>query len=222
MHTSNLSRLTSLPLIAVLATGAHGCIVGVESEDQLDELAGRGGGGNGAPSGSHFQLNILGMERGKTADLSNNDGRRIFVPLFGKSRIGLSEGEFQVIDANGTDGSAAFQLPNPDPDGDGVTSYVVFARALGTPGGSSTTTTCATDPTTGDLVCSDDSLVLVRNRGGSKFRDVSSELLFITTDIDGDGDVESVPLFGEELEGFFWDYDNAGLRLAQLRFYPLP
>jgi hypothetical protein len=28
-----------------------------------------------------------------------------------------------------------------------------------------------------------------------------------------------LPLFAEELEGYFWEYDNNGLKLLQLRFY---
>lgn len=175
--------------------------------------------GNGSLSGSHYSLNIIGVPRDKTADMTGNSGHRIFVSLNGNTKIDLSEGDFQVLDANGTDGRAGFQLPNPDPDGDGVTSYSVFARALGTPGGSSTTTTCATDPDTGDIVCSQDSLVLVRDRGGSKFNNVSRELLFIYADLDGDGTTERYALFDDALMDYFWDYDNQGLKLAQFRFY---
>lgn len=202
-----------------LLTGAlaTGCVMDYESELGVAE-----GRGNGAPSGSHFILNIIGQDKSKSVDPTGGSGRRIFVPLEGKSQILLSEGlEFAVLDANGTDGKAAFQLPNPDPDGDGVTEYAVFARALGTPGGSSTATTCATDPVTGELFCSTKALVLARKKGKSSFTDVSRELLSITADIDGDGDLETVPLFGDSLEGFFWDYDNQGLRLAQLRFYDI-
>ncbi len=180
---------------------------------------GGGGGGNGAPSGSHYNLNIIGVAHDKTADLSTGDGHRIFVDLSGSTKINLREGDFLVLDANGTDGTAAFQLPDPDPDGDGVTSYSVFARALGTPGGSSLTTTCATDPTTGEVVCSTESLLLVRSGGRSKFTNVSRELLSVSVDLDGDGTLERVPLFGDELQDFFWQYDNNGLKLAQLRFY---
>ena len=175
--------------------------------------------GNGAPSGSHYDLNIIGVPKTKTADMTGSSGHRIFVPLTGTTKINLSEGDFQVLDANGTDGSAAFQLPNPDPDGDGVTSYSVFARALGTPGGSSITTTCATDPTTGDTVCSDQSMVLIRDKGGSKFTNVSKTLLYVYADLDGDGTVEKVPLFSDQLQDYFWNYDNNGLKLAQIRFY---
>jgi hypothetical protein len=178
--------------------------------------------GNGAPSGAHYNLNIIGVPKGKSADMTGNEGHRIFVPLAGTTKINLSEGEFQVLDANATDGTGAFQLPNPDPDADGITTYSVFARALGTPGGSSTTTTCATDPTTGEIVCSTLSMVLVRSTGGSKFTNVSRELLYVVADIDGDGDLDKVPLFDDRLEDFFWEYDNNKLKLAALRFYEIP
>ena len=89
---------------------------------------------------NHYNLNIIGVPKAKTADMTGDSGHRIFVPLTGKVSISLKEGDFQVLDANGTDGKASFQLPNPDPDNDGTTLYSVYARALGKPGGSSATT----------------------------------------------------------------------------------
>lgn len=179
--------------------------------------------GNGAPSGAHYTLNIIGVSKDKAAEMDGNNGSRIFVPLWGKAKINLTEGDFGVLDANGTDNDGAtFALPNPDPDADGVTEYSVFARALGTPGGSSTTTTCATDPETLDEICSTESMVLVRNKGKSSFDNVSRELLYVYYDLDGDGTAELIPLFDDRLEDYFWDYDNNGLRLAQLRFYEMP
>lgn len=196
----------------VFAVSSAACIVG---EDESLVIAGKGG--NGAPSGSHYTLNIIGTGD-KSANLTGGSGSRIFVPLSGSAKINLSEGDFAVLDANGTDGTAAFRLPSPDPDGDGVTSYSVYARALGTPGGSSTTTTCAYDKD-GALVCSSESMVLVRSGGASRFTNVSRELLYVMADIDGDGDLDRVPLFSDQLQDYFWQYDNNGLRLAQLRFY---
>ena len=179
--------------------------------------------GNGAPSGSHYTLNIIGVPQEKSADMTSDNGigSRIFVPLEGNSKILLTEGDFAVLDANGTDGSASFQLPNPDPDNTGHTEYSVYARALGTPGGSSTTTTCATDPDTLDEICSTESMVLVRDSKGGKstFTNYSRELLYVYYDLDGDGTTERYPLFDDRLEDYFWDYDNKGLRIAQLRFY---
>lgn len=175
--------------------------------------------GSGAPSGAHYNLNIIGVSKGKSASLTGGSGHRIFVPLAGSTQILLGQGDFSVLDANGTDGSASFQLPNPDPDNDGVTDYSVYARALGKPGGSATATTCATDPTTGETYCSVESAVFVREKGKSSFSNVSKQLLYVYADLDGDGTVERLPLFDDRLEGYFWQYDNNGLRIVQLRFY---
>jgi len=179
--------------------------------------------GNGFPSGAHFNLNIIGVPKEKSADMTGNSGHRIFVKLWGNTKIKLAEGEdFQVLDANGTDGEAMFQLPNPDPDNDGMTEYSVYARALGKPGGIATVTTCAEDEFD-NTWCNtgDDVLVMVRSKGKSTGRNVSRQLLYIYADIDGTG-VKRYPLFDEALEDYYWSYDNSGLKLLQLRFYPIP
>jgi len=170
--------------------------------------------GNGAPAGAHYNLNVIGVPKAKTADMTGDEGRRIFVSLSGKIQILLSPGEFAVLDANGTDGSAAFQMPSPDPDNDGVTEYSVFARALGKPGGSATMTLCAEDPTTLDTFCSIYSVVPVREKGKNSFTNVSRELLYAFVDLNGDGQVERIPIFDPALQGYFWGYDNNGLKLC--------
>jgi hypothetical protein len=45
--------------------------------------AGTGTTGNGGPSGSHYTLNIIGVPKGKSADMTGNNGSRIFVLLNG-------------------------------------------------------------------------------------------------------------------------------------------
>ncbi len=179
--------------------------------------------GNGGPSGAHYTLNIIGVSKEKDADMTGNKGHRIFVKLSGKSKIWLAEGpDFEVLDANATDGNGGkFMLPNPDPDNDGVTEYAVYARALGKPGGTSTTMTCATEKETGDEYCSTYSKVLTREKGKSSFDNVTRDLLYIYQDLDDDGQLERYPLFHDDLEGFYWGYDNNGLKLAQLRFYEI-
>jgi hypothetical protein len=181
--------------------------------------------GNGAPNGPHYDLNIIGVSKAKTAlmkddGLTGQYGHAIFVKEDGSSKILLSQGAtFQVLDKNGTDNDGAkFQLPAPDPDGDGTTQYSVFARALGKPSGSATVTTCGTDPT-GEMECSIISLKLDASSRPSKFTNVSKYLLYIYADVDEDTTVDRVPLFGNNWKDFFWDYDNNGLKLAQLRFY---
>lgn len=174
---------------------------------------------NARLSGSHYSLNIIGVPKGKTATMDNNSGHRIFVNLDGNSKIFLSEGDtYEVLDANGTDtNGASFQLPNPDPDNDGITEFSVWARPLGQPGGNAILTTCAIYQ--GEEVCSTENSVFVREKGGSKFVNVSKSLLYIYADLDEDGDVERYPLFDDALEGYYWNYDNNGLKLLQLRFY---
>ncbi len=179
--------------------------------------------GNGSPSGAHYNLNIIGVAKGKTADMTGSSGHRIFVPLVGTCQIKLGLGDFGVVDGNCTDNNGAqFTLPNPDSDNDGITTYSVWARALGKPGGSSETTTCATDVATQELYCSIYSMVQVRGTGKSSFTNVSKQLLYVYADIDGDGTVDRMPLFDDRLQDYYWQYDNNGLRLMQLRFYEVP
>ena len=59
-------------------------------------LATGAGAGNGAPSGPHYNLNIIGVSKGKTADMTNSDGHSLFVPLQGQCKINLQQGAFQV------------------------------------------------------------------------------------------------------------------------------
>jgi len=189
--------------------------------------------GNGAPSGPHYNLNIIGVPKDKTAAMDGNDGHRIFVKLWGSNtKIMLTEGDFAVLDANGTDGTAAFQLPNPDPDGDGVTVYSVYVRALGKQGGSAKMQTCYTDGA--DTWCAVEieggvsQITIERGKGKQTFDNVSKDLLYVdvclAVDLDTGEctDSEVIPLFGDEALEYFWDYDNDGLKLAQLRFYEIP
>jgi hypothetical protein len=39
------------------------------------------GGGNGAPSGPHYNLNLIGMEKGKYPDMTNSNRHTIFIAL---------------------------------------------------------------------------------------------------------------------------------------------
>ncbi|MDP3954814.1 MAG: hypothetical protein Q8Q15_00435 [bacterium] len=205
----------------------------------LPVIAGNSETGNGAPSGAHYNLNIIGVPKDKNADFSGGNGHRIFVDLgktgqVASTRINLIEGPFDVIDANGTDGTAAFQLPNPDLDGDGTTAYSVYVRALGKPGGKATMQSCY-EEVDGSTWCAVDfiggvePIYLERTKGQQKFQNVSKDLLYIDYWVDADGDgivdtseVTQIPLFSNDLLEYFWQYDNQGLKLAQLRFYEVP
>jgi hypothetical protein len=204
-------------ILVMLALSVSAPVLASKSENGMAN-------GNGAPSGAHFNLNIIGVPKDKKADMTKDTGigHRIFVPLKGKAKLMLQEGDtFVVIDANGTDGPAKFQLPNPDPDNDGITFYSVWARPVGKPGGSANMTTGATDPVTGEEVYSLESYVAVRSKGKSSFTNVSRQLLYIYADLDGDGNAERYPIFDDVLEDYFWNYDNNGLKILQLRFYEI-
>ena len=105
-------------------------------------------------------------------------------------------------------------------------------------------TTCATvlvDPDqiagSGDeyeeVLCSLDNYVAFREKGKPQTELVTDQLLFLQVNIDGTATdtlttclatkygtrVQDVPLFDDCFESYFWDYDNNGLKLLQLRFY---
>jgi len=187
--------------------------------------------GNGALSGQHYSLNIIGVPRDKSTNPEWASGHVIFVDL-GRKDLQVTTkillvlsptGTFDVIDKNGTDGEASFSLPAPG-------SYTVWARALGTPGGKAKITTCAADITLSDpgTVCSTQNTVFVREAGHSKFQNVTDALTTIILDPVANAaavtacGATTVSLFDPCLQGFFWQYDNNGLKLLQVRFYPNP
>jgi hypothetical protein len=123
-------------------------------------------------------------------------------------------------------------VPAAEADVVPTANYQVWARALGKPGGSATVTTCAT--VQGELQCSLENAVLTRTKGTKPvFTDVTDALTSLVVEycfagFDADGvclDTELVTriaLFAGDTQDWFWNYDNNGLRLAQLRFYDVP
>jgi hypothetical protein len=176
-------------------------------------------------NGAHYNLNIIGVAKDKTADMDDTHGHTIFVKLEGKSKIWLSEGDFQVLDRNGTDADGArFQLPVPDADDDGEFDYQVVARALGKPGGEAEITTCYVDPNTGEDFCFGEVVTLKRSKGRPHWQNVTKALLTVVIcEYDYVNEIPfncyTINLFDEDL-AYFWEYTNKGLKLAQLRFYP--
>ena len=154
---------------------------------------------------------------------------------------------FQVLDANATDRDGAeFTMPD-----DVYSSYKVYARALGTPGGKAAMTLCANEtagtvdgnyPDDVETWCSINQMVMERDKGPSKAEDVTDVLFTLTILVDTDDvkdyaltaclgnaglinladdqlQVADVPIFHSCFEDYFWNYDNNGLKLLQLRFY---
>ncbi len=71
--------------------------------------------GNGAPSGPHYNLNLIGKDKTDILPGDTQGGNRIFVNLYGKSTIWLNESDtFAVIDPDATDKNGGlFDLPAP-------------------------------------------------------------------------------------------------------------
>lgn len=206
--------------------------------------------GNPCPGDKEFQLNIIGMDKGKAPPMDNNDGHRIFVWLNGKSQIymtgdtspavGLQCGnKFDVLDANATDGDGATLLvpcdpltaTNLDPD----VCFDVYATPLGTPGGhTNIDVVCAFDATC--LGCDIDGgscdlgtldVELAGHNGKPQQTNISS--VFRATgciDLDASGTCNTGDIafrnewiFNiEQLLYYYWDYDNYGNRVVQIRF----
>lgn len=212
-------------------------------------------------NGSHYTLNIIGMQKDKTATMDTSNGHVIFVPLDGSTKINLQEGDdFAVLDANATDKDGALlQLPNPGLDPyiiggdmsgvDTISDYSVFVRPLGKPGGFATITTCAdlnasaledflsaklqktvlVNASNPDAVVSIEQVgqdITMRTTGKTSFTNVTAQLLTIVFQVeitvDGETMIETVrvPIFNDILENEYWQYDNNGLKLLQVRFYP--
>ena len=176
-----------------------------------------------------YKMNILGHPGTPSSSMLNDEGKRLFVKLNGNTRVLLSPGPFDILDANGTDGSAAFQLPNPDPDDDGVTWYGVYIRTKGKPGTSMHLTTCGTgdfdnDPLTPDEeLCSLEIAMAVRGTGKPKVENVSRQLLTMCIDTDGDATCdERVFLFDDRAHDYVWSVDNFGVRNVEVRFLEIP
>jgi hypothetical protein len=94
---------------------------------------------------------------------------------------------------------------------------------------------CYTDAQTGDTWCAVDiaggvsPITVERTKGGAqKFTNVSKDLLYVDVCLAVDATTGACtqsqvqPLFSDALDSYYWQYDNQGLRVAQLRFYELP
>jgi hypothetical protein len=180
----------------------------------------------GFPSGTTlYKFNLLGVPKGKTASMTGDAGKRMFVPLWGNAKIYLQQGPFDIIDANGTDANGAtFQLPDPQLGDTEYTWYGVYIRPKGTPKGKATLSSCKI--VDGEELCSTESYVLVRGTGKPQVENVSKELLTVCLDLDQI--VEANPcdvrefLFDDALAQYLWNVDNEGLRNAEVRFIEIP
>lgn len=224
--------------------------------------------GNPCPGDKEYQVNIIGVSHDKSADMTGNNGHRIFVPLQSGDDVGRKvkifmtgdiDGDhgnglqcgnsFRVLDANATDDNEATLLVPCDPltaaDPIGDVCFDVHATGLGTPGGSANVdVVCEFDdncigcdieegPAPGGDTCDTGNIDFSVARGGGKpvtqnitnvFRatgciDANTLDGLVCGDDPADIDFKNVWIFNvPALIEYFWDLDNNGLKLMQLRF----
>ena len=185
-----------------------------------------------------FKMNIIGVEKGKNPPMNNPDRKTIFVRLNGQSDILLTQGPFSVCDRNSWDQAydchglpignligSVFQLPcnlnvpaDITCDNGGLNvCYDVYFRALGTPGGGVTITTCGELADGTMRVCSSENTGLIsRNNGTPTFKKVTNQLTSIVALINGK--IQRTALFTDAFQQFLWQYDNQGLRNGMVVF----
>lgn len=175
------------------------------------------GNGNDMPSGQHYNLNIIAKD--KHADVGDSSGHTMFVKDDGRTKIIMTQdddGEFYVVDRNGLDGRAEFNIAPG--------YYDVYARALGKPGGKVNITANGTfnDSVTGEKLIKLGNVALIRDKGKPQSVNIN-ELFYVDVCVNTTGGYkcyEDVWVFDiEELLEYYWDYDNDGLKLLQVRFY---
>ena len=201
-------------------------------------------------SGPHYELNIIGVPKNKTVPLTDSSRHTIFVPLQTVNNVkiyvtgdadpataGTQCGDrFQVLDGNATDGEATLLVPC---ELGGTMSFEVYAVGLGTPGGSAGVDVLCTFQST--IILSPDTAALcatslgafdveVRREAGKPARQNISSVFRASGCVDvnnsltcdtGDTAFSNVWIFNiAELMSYYWDYDNNGLKLMKVRFYP--
>lgn len=162
--------------------------------------------------------------QGPTFAVCNGDACTQAVDCSGNSLGGKTGAVFElpcdVLSATGTTDNTCTQASTNS------ATYCVYAEALGTPGGNADITTCATG-TDNTEVCSTNNAVLIRDKGGPKVQNVTDALTTLTCSAGTAGcpcssGTCTYEIFNSNFQDFLWDYDNNGLKNAQIRFYLEP
>jgi hypothetical protein len=206
-------------------------------------------GGNGIDlKGKHYNLNLIGMKNAKNWDgMQDSNSHVIFVSYSktgnAQTRIYLREGEsFDVIDGNGVDGTALFQLPKPYLDenwdlsakeSECLSSYQIYIRVVAGKGSGTLRTGACNDTYVGSdgyEICTDAAGTVWYHTGdgvislskNSKFEQVTHELTTVVIDGTHYGlfSDNAASIYG--IEAYFWELMGTDLKNIQIRFYETP
>jgi len=213
--------------IVVLGLIVTGCIpvVPTAEKDEINSLTKLKPGTDF--NGPHYNLNLIGKKEGWSGGGSYDNPNRhtIFVPEDTKDfhfnigteqdpewldgiTIWMTRGtEFAVLDGNGCDGVARFQL--------GPGKYKVYIVAKAKPGGDTDITSWIYDPDTTELYNQVGTLNVGEH--SKNWKDATG--LFYYKGVWVFDYLESFAS-GVPDDAYFWQYDNNGNKLVKVRFYP--
>ena len=93
--------------------------------------------GNGAPSGAHYNLNIIGVPNEKNDNFDGGNGSRIFVSRTGTTKFWVYGGDsYAILDHDGTDGFVGTGMGPDDagiifPYSEDVWQVEIYVRLVG-------------------------------------------------------------------------------------------
>ena len=167
-------------------------------------------------NGQHYNLNVIGAKN--IGDVGNSQGHTMFVPLNGRTKILMTQapdGEFQVTDRNGLDGSASFNIAPG--------KYNIYARGLGKPGGKTKIDAWGefTDALDGTQLILLGYVNIERTKGTSNWVNIN-QLFYVDVTLCLEVNQETGECLKyvtyedywvfdiEELLNYYWDYNNNG------------
>ena len=200
-----MKKIVAVGLAVVMLLTLTGTALAAKPPGKIDSS-------NGAPSGAHYNLNIIGLPKGVEYDKDLNDnftggnGARIFISRKGTTQIYVQgrDEPFQILDHDGTDGvvGAAGYPGTPGiilPYDGGVYKCDVYVRLVG-PKGSSIKWQGAYYYD-GDYVPIGTGFTLSKD-GGTKFS------------------LKNLDLLADGYENLLWTLDNkTKFRICQVRIY---
>lgn len=129
----------------------------------------------------------------------DNNGRRVFVPRGGNTKIEVyvGEGGYDILCATNSDTSHRYKIETPQPS-----TFDVYVRMLGKPGGTLSICTDILDDPDSYGECLVGTVDLSRGSGKSNFS------------------IQTSKLFADDNEDVLWSVTtNNDFRIAQFRFY---
>ena len=203
----------SVGLTGVVLLIAVGLALGIGGSSVAQVLTG----GRRGPSGPAHTVTLVVPSGNRTANLGAIQGAALALQASDSTTVRLLSGPSAVVDADGLDGEATLQLPNTGAGG--ATTYALYVRLLGKP--------AAWKDDTGSVRDDDGAewqpvYSTVTAPGAGESVNIASQLLTISIDLNNDGYIERYSLFDARLQNYFWRFDGANQKVAQVRLYEAP